>query len=222
MKKGIVLFLVLVVMLSTVVVAVSYGSKIQRFQMLPGEEARAEIEHAKAIIAAGGEESVEKRLEKLAATIDDMHKDLKSTVDEVALESNNARTESNVQISNVLSAISNLKVQMDELRDVKRLSQELPSLLEQPREIISPRILVNLSVLNLALLVVLIGLVLFVKREHDTAHAKTTPHGHPELHDYIKQHIKKGVHINTIRSQLTSHDWDPAEVDEAIRQVRES
>lgn len=222
MKKGIVLVIVCAILLSTLVSAVSYGSKIQRFQMLPGEEARAEIEHAKASIGAGEEDSVENHLEKLAATIDDMHEDLKSIVDEVALESNNARTESNVQISNVLNAIANLRTQVDELRDVKRLSQELPALLEQPREIISPRILVNLSVLNLALLVVLIGLVLFVKREHGTEHAKTTPHGHPELHDYIKQHIKKGVHINTIRSQLTSHDWDPAEVDEAIRQVRES
>jgi len=63
--------------------------------------------------------------------------------------------------------------------------------------------------------------VIFVRRQHESSH-KMTAHGHPELHDYIKQHIAKGININTIRHQLVSHDWGPDEVDEAIRVVKES
>ncbi len=218
MKKGIIILSILVILLSTFAYAVSYGSRITRIQTLPGEEARAEIEEAKAAIGYVPADTALEKLDDLSAQVND----LKATAERIAADASNGRTETNVQLSNVLSAVSSLKTQLDGLSALKRLPQDLPPLLEGPREIITPRLLVNLSVLNLALLIVLIGLVLFVKREHSAEHIKTVPHGHPELHDYIKQHIKKGVHINTIRSQLVSHDWDPDEVDEAVRQVRES
>ena len=217
MKKGLIFVVVFAVLLSTFVVAVSYGSRITRIQTLPGEDIRDEIEKAKASTAFSSDPTQEK-LASFAAQI----ADLKATAERIAADASNGRTETNVQLSNVLSAVSALKTQLDGLNALKNLPQDLPPLLEEPREIITPRVLVNLSVLNLALLIVLVGLVLFVKKEHESAHIKSTPHGHPELHDYIKQHIKKGVHINTIRQQLISHDWDPDEVDEAVRQVRES
>lgn len=216
MKKGILLVIVFLIMLSTVAYAISYGSKITRIQTFPGEKIKEEIEAAKAAIDEENSAAALK-LDELQNAVDD----LQDNIDKLSADSANARTETNVQLSNVVNAISNLKTQLDDLREVKYLRSELPAMLEQPRAVIPPNILVLLSGFNAFLLLVIIGLILFVKKEHEGSH-KTTPHGHPELHEYIKQHIGKGVHINTIRQQLIAHDWDPAEIDEAIRQVRES
>jgi hypothetical protein len=57
---------------------------------------------------------------------------------------------------------------LDEVRELKSLRTEIPSLLEQPREIITPGILINFSAINIFLLVVLIVLVIFVPQNPKT------------------------------------------------------
>jgi len=215
MKKRIVLFVLISVLFSTSVFAVSYGAKIQRIQTFPGEKIKGEIDIAKESI--GEPDETQRQLTELSRLVSDV----KVEIDKLSADMNNARTEVTVQMSNLLTGVANVKSQIEEFRELKLLRDELPPLLEQPREIITPKLLINLSIVNIVLLFVLIGLVLFVRRDHDATH-KMVPHGHPELHDYIRQHIKKGVHINTIRHQLLSHDWDSDEVDQAIREVRET
>lgn len=220
MKKGMALILLLAILLATTAHAVSYGSKITRIQTFPGEKIKQEIEDAKANINAQDAEAMLK-LEELTGLADQ----LKSDIDKLTTDSASARTENNVQLSNMMNAIDNLKTQLNDVRDsvkdIQTLKTDLPPMLEEPREIITPPLLIDLSAINILLLTVLILLVLFVRKQHESSH-KMTPHGHPELHDYIKQHVSKGININTIKQQLISHDWDPQEVDEAIRVVKES
>lgn len=216
MKKGLMALLVFAILLSSITYAVTYGGRITRIQTFPGEKVKAEIEQAKSDIDQQNQEAILK-----LAELSNQVAQLNSDVEKMTTESANARTETNVQLSNILNAISNLKTQIDDIRDIKNLRTELPPLLEQPREIITPKILLYFSGANILLLLVVIMLVIFVRKEHDSGH-KMTPHGHPELHEYIKQHVAKGVHINTIRHQLISHDWEADEVDQAIREVTAS
>ncbi|GEM_PF-5834524 len=216
MKKRILITILLLLLCSSIVYAVTYGPKITRIQTFPGEEIKANSDFAKESIS-------DQNLiaEQKLKALEDAVAELRNSIDKLSTDSTNARTETNVQQSNIQNSINGLKSQLDDLRDLKNLREELPPLLEQPREIITPKILLNLSAVNIGLIVVLIALVLFVKRDHEASH-KMTPHGHPELHEYIRQHIGKGININTIRHQLISHDWDPEEVDQAIREVKEN
>lgn len=216
MKKGIAILLLLTILLSSTAYALAYGSKITRIQTFPGETVKAEIDAAKADIGQQNQEAVLK-LDELSTAV----QKLQEEVAKLSTDSASSRTETNVQMSNILNSISNLKTQVDDIAEIKNLKTELPPLLEQPREIITPKLLINLAGINIVLLVILLILVLFVRKEHEGSH-KMSAHGHPELHEYIKQHVAKGVNINTIKHQLVSHDWDPQEVDQAIREVSES
>src|SRR3989344_4447533 len=138
MKKGMLILLVIILLCSTTVYAVSYGGQITRIQTFPGEVVKEQVDFAKESIADQNAQATQK-LQDLENAV----ANLKSNIDKMSTDATNSRTETNVQLSNIVNSMNGLKTQLDEIRDLKNLKTELPALIDQSREIITPKILLN-------------------------------------------------------------------------------
>ena len=212
MKKGIVTLLVLLALLSTFAQAYATGGQIPRIQTFPAERtATAKQEAPPVQEKTTATDQLSQTISELQLKIDS----LKTQVDQVKTDLGSSETRTQGQVSELSNAISTMKTTVDGLGDLRLLRTEIPPLLEEPREIITPKELIYLSVANIVLLAIIL-ILLFSGRRKKSLEA----HSHPELNDYIKQHLKKGIAPTTIRQQLLSHDWDVSDINEAFKEVQ--
>ena len=208
MKKSVLVTVLLVSLLTITVLAVSYGERIPRIQEFPSEreeralEAKAASQPAVQPLSSNDVKDVQRNVYLLNEQINS----LRSTVYDAQAESTN-------QVNNVLAEIATVKATLEELRDVKRLRDELPELLEQ-KTAPSPFLLL-LTILNFLLLCATIGMLWYM-REEKAAVVKS--HSHRDLYDYIRKSLRSGVHIRNIKHHLVDHGWDEDEVDKAIHE----
>lgn len=210
MKKGIVLFLLIFSLLTSITHAYSIGGSITRIQKFPSEIIREQTPT----------ENVEKApparqpdLDELTSTTTQLMiqiDELKTQLDSAKTELSASETQTQTKITGLETSLAALKTAVDSLQELKRLRAEIPPLLEEPREIIPPKILVYLTAANAVLLALLIFIILLKNKKGNK------PHAHPELTGYVQQHLRKGIPLSTIRDQLLSHDWDANEIDKAI------
>lgn len=208
MKRGI--LILLFVLLAMSVYAVTYGERIQRFEEFPSERAQREASllPPPAPLVQGSELS---DVQKNVQILNDQISALRTAI-------NNARTEQSLQSNQLVSELAQVKENVEDVEDLKRLRDELPALLEKPGP--SPLFLSLLTIINFLLLCVMVGMIWHVHAKHSTAPEKKG-HSHKELRDYIGQSLRSGVHIRSIRQNLIQHGWDEDEIDKSIHQMRE-
>ncbi len=219
MKKSVLLLLFLIAAFS--VYAITIGERIPRIQELPSE--RAAREAAEAAEARPAHELAKgAEIEDIHADLEDIHGELKGLTDQVAAlrtTAQNIRTEQNVQISNVMSELSTVRGNTEELRSLRTLKEELSPILEKPQP--APMFLTILTIINFLMLCAVAGMMWVVRGEHATKPHVAEEHTHKELHDYIKRNIRAGMHIKDVKKYLVDHGWDEGDIDKAVHQIRE-
>ena len=211
MKKRVLIVSLLMSLLICSVYAVSYGEKIPRIQEFPSEKQERALQTQAANNPASQPSSSNdvKDVQRNVYLLNEQINSLKSTIYD-------AQTENTNQINTLLSDLATVKATTEELRDLKRLRDELPQLIEQ-KAAPSPFLLI-LTVLNFLLLCLIISMLWYT---HEEKAAATKTHNHRDLYDYIKKSLRSGVHIKNIKHHLVDHGWDEDEVDKAIHELRE-
>ncbi len=193
--------------------SVVYGDSqgIVRSTTLPSENVHIVAQQQATIASA-------ESLTQLENAIDNF----KTQVSDLKVTSENQRTEVTSQLNNVNRELGAIKSSIDNLQFLQQQVAEIKPALEQPREIIAPTSLILLSIANVILLIVVIVLIFWLRRQWQAINNDSHVEEHAQIHltDFIREAMHKGASMPEIKKKLSQRGWNEAKITEAIQEVR--